>query len=306
MADISPEARCESSSVGAGTTIGPFAVIPRDCTIGANCVIREHVTIGQGVTVGDGVTIGSGGRVGSGATIGSSSSIGPNAILADATEGVSGVVLAEGAVVGAGSFVASGVRLELNCEVRPGSVVDSTVPPNAIVEGNPALIVAYSDSPTRAMRLISAAAALRSSGQRTTPIDVDGAALWALRHVRDLRGSLVPIELASDLPFVPLRQFFVLGVPGDKVRGEHAHRLCDQFLIAAHGALSVVIDNGSTACEVRLDDPAAGLYVPAGLWLVQYKFTRDAVLAVFASRPYESDDYIRDYPTFLSFRAAAG
>jgi hypothetical protein len=35
---------------------------------------------------------------------------------------------------------------------------------------------------------------------------------------------------------------------------------------------------------------------------VQYKYSRDAVLLVFASDFYDADDYIRDYATFLSVR----
>ena len=37
-------------------------------------------------------------------------------------------------------------------------------------------------------------------------------------------------------------------------------------------------------------------------WAVQYKYSRDAVLLVFASNSYDADDYIRDYAEFLSVR----
>jgi hypothetical protein len=35
------------------------------------------------------------------------------------------------------------------------------------------------------------------------------------------------------------------------------------------------------------------------VWGTQYAFSADAVLLVFASRPYDADDYIRDYSTGL-------
>jgi hypothetical protein len=85
------------------------------------------------------------------------------------------------------------------------------------------------------------------------------------------------------------------------VRGEHAHKECEQLLIAVTGSLAVVIDNGRDSKEVRLDRPSVGLYVPPRVWGIQYQFSRFAVLAVFASAPYDPDDYIRHYPDFLAF-----
>jgi UDP-2-acetamido-3-amino-2,3-dideoxy-glucuronate N-acetyltransferase len=39
------------------------------------------------------------------------------------------------------------------------------------------------------------------------------------------------------------------------------------------------------------------------VWGAQYNFSRDAVLLALASEPYDPDDYIRDYDTFLAFLA---
>jgi hypothetical protein len=36
------------------------------------------------------------------------------------------------------------------------------------------------------------------------------------------------------------------------------------------------------------------------VWGIQYKYSKDAVLLVFASEYYDPDDYIRDYDQFLS------
>ena len=40
------------------------------------------------------------------------------------------------------------------------------------------------------------------------------------------------------------------------------------------------------------------------IWGTQYKYTKDAVLMVFASRKYEPEDYIRDYNEFLREQAS--
>ena len=83
------------------------------------------------------------------------------------------------------------------------------------------------------------------------------------------------------------------------MRGEHAHRECHQFLIAAHGRLSVVVDDGRERKEVVLGEPSVGLYMPPGIWGIQYKFQPDTVLLVMASHAYDAGDYIRDYSEFL-------
>jgi hypothetical protein len=91
----------------------------------------------------------------------------------------------------------------------------------------------------------------------------------------------------------------VFDVPGREIRGEHAHRRCHQFLIAARGSLAVVVDDGTAREEIPLEAPTVGLYVPPMVWAVQYKYSPDALLLVFASDAYDPDDYIRDYDEFL-------
>lgn len=118
--------------------------------------------------------------------------------------------------------------------------------------------------------------------------------------VPDLRGNLTVGEIDSDLPFVPRRYFAIYGVPTEKLRGEHAHYVCQQFLICLHGSCTALVDDGSTRREVLLDSPDMGLFMPAMIWGTQYRYSRDAVLMVFASHSYDADDYIRSYDAFLA------
>ena len=124
-----------------------------------------------------------------------------------------------------------------------------------------------------------------------------------LRRADDLRGSLAAIELENDLPFVPRRFFAVFGVPSAYVRGEHAHRTCSQVLACLAGSVSVLVDDGDRRDEVRLEDLDVALYIPAMVWGSQFRFSSDAVLGVFASEPYDADDYIRDYAEYLAVRS---
>ncbi|WP_443192718.1 sugar 3,4-ketoisomerase [Microbacterium sp. Clip185] len=119
-----------------------------------------------------------------------------------------------------------------------------------------------------------------------------------LRTVSDIRGALLPIDLPGDLPFEAQRVFFVYGVPSKEVRGEHAHRQCEQFLVCLTGSVSCIVDDGKDRSAYVLDDPSLGLYMPKMTWGTQYDYSPDAVLIVFASHPYDDGDYIRDYEEF--------
>ncbi|TDR41695.1 WxcM-like protein [Tahibacter aquaticus] len=45
--------------------------------------------------------------------------------------------------------------------------------------------------------------------------------------------------------------------------------------------------------------------MPPITWGIQYKYSSDAVLLVFASHHYEADDYVRDYVRFVALKKAA-
>jgi UDP-2-acetamido-3-amino-2,3-dideoxy-glucuronate N-acetyltransferase len=185
--------------------------------------------------------------------------------------------------------------------VGAGAVVTHDVPARAIVSGNPARIVGYVDTkgaPTPAKSVPADESPIRETSVR-------GVTVHRLNVFADLRGSLAVGEFPQQVPFVPKRYFIVFDVPGKDVRGEHAHRRCHQFLVCLRGSLSVVADDGKSSEEITLDRPAIGLYLPPMIWAVQYRYSADALLLVFASDPYDADDYIRDYDEFLSVAVGA-
>jgi UDP-2-acetamido-3-amino-2,3-dideoxy-glucuronate N-acetyltransferase len=175
-------------------------------------------------------------------------------------------------------------------------VVTENVPANAVVSGNPATNVAYVDS---GQEVAAQEVVLPSSvGAAITDTRVRGVTIHRLAYARDLRGSLTAAEFSS-LPFSPRRLFTVYDVPSESVRGSHAHRTCSQFLVCTLGAVSCLVDDGSAREEIRLASPDVGLHIPPMIWGTQWKYTRDAVLLVLASHPYDPADYIRDYEEFL-------
>jgi hypothetical protein len=181
-------------------------------------------------------------------------------------------------------------------------VVLDSVPANAIVQGNPAGIVGY----TRGIPVASfdkhndRASLLEKPSQSIIPLGIGTTALYKMRRVADFRGALTVGEVAKELPFTPKRYFLVFDVPSRELRGEHAHKECHQFLICVHGSCRILLDDGKNRCEVSLNRPDVGVYMPPLIWGTQFLYSLDAVMLVFASHVYDPGDYIRTYDEFLS------
>jgi dTDP-4-dehydrorhamnose 3,5-epimerase-like enzyme len=206
--------------------------------------------------------------------------------------------------VGAGSILLSGVTIGHHAWIEPGTVVLRDIPSYAIVGGNPASIRGYQDALAHQGHTASSALQ-QSDAPGVTPCLAMGAAVHRFARIRDLRGDLTVGEFERNVPFLPKRYFIVYDVPSTETRGEHAHRKCHQFLICVSGSVSMVVDDGIRREEVLLDRPNIGLFVPAGIWGVQYKYSPNGSLLVFASEYYDASDYIRNYDDFLKFRGVA-
>jgi UDP-2-acetamido-3-amino-2,3-dideoxy-glucuronate N-acetyltransferase len=295
---VHPGAICETDNVGDGSRIWAFAHVLPGATIGADCNICDHVFIENEVVLGDRVTVKSGVQLWDGVTLGDDVFIGPNVTFTNDKfprskqypESYAATRVDSGASVGGGAVILPGVRIGRQAMVGAGAVVTRDVPPHAIVRGNPARISGYS-RPGYAEPSVPAAPQLGEL--------VGGARLERVNVATDLRGSLAAFELGRDLPFEPARFYAVFGVPSADVRGAHAHKQCHQFLVCLQGSVTCVVDSGSARQEVVLDQPGLGLHIPPMVWGMQYEYSADAVLGVFASLPYDDTDYIREYEDFI-------
>ena len=139
----------------------------------------------------------------------------------------------------------------------------------------------------------------------TKEVGVGGCSLHQLRLVDDIRGNLSVGEFERDIPFPPKRYFLIFDVPTREVRGEHAHKLCHQFLICVRGSCRVLLDDGTHRREITLERPDLGVYLPPMIWGSQHSYSPDAMLLVFASEHYDPDEYIRNYEEFCALSAKA-
>lgn len=295
---LHPTAIVETDKIGNGARIGAYVHILPGVQIGANCNIGDHVVIEDNVVIGDGVTVRPGAQLLGGVRIEDDVLIGPNVVFTDkrlcnenALDKNPITVVQKGVLIGGNATILRGITIGQNAIVRIGSVVIKNIPPNAIVEGNPAHITGYVHTPRVKTRQAEPMPDLQ-------PLTVERVRLIELPKFVDLRGSLTFGEFGQQLPFKPHRYFIVFDVPSMEVRGEHAHRKLHQFLVCLRGSCRIIVDDGTSRDEIILDRPEFGVYLPPMIWGTQYKFTSDAILLVLASDVYDADDYIRDYGQF--------
>jgi hypothetical protein len=233
------------------------------------------------------------------AVIAQNATIGPRVVLAG-----DGIVLRDNVRLDAACVIGEGVTVGQGAWVRAGAVVLRSVPANAIVEGNPAKVVGYVNGAHAERRPDPRHVDIHGLGNLARPaqvnLEVGNSTLYLMRRITDTRGTLTVGEVPTEVPFAPARYFVVFDVPSLELRGEHAHKQCQQFLICLHGSCRVLLDDGAQRCEVTLDRPDMGVFMPEMIWGTQYRYSPDAVLLVFASRPYEADDYLRTYDEFLA------
>lgn len=300
---IHPLSEVQSTSIGDESRIWQYTVILQGALIGAAANICSHCYIENDVVIGDRVTIKAGVQLWNGLRVGNDVFIGPNATFANdkfprskrhipkplATQ------VEDGASIGAGAVILPGITIGRDSMVAAGAVVTRSVPPNAIVKGNPARISGYVNA-DRATRPHDSAAEHPGVNVESR---VRGVRLIRLPLMSDIRGSLTVGEFYRTIPFDAKRVFLVFDVPSIETRGEHAHRTCHQCLICTHGSVNVIADDGWSREEFLLDRPDSALYFPPLVWGIQYQYSPDATLLVLASHYYDADDYIRNYDEFI-------
>ena len=308
---VHPNGLCESSTIGENTKIWAFAHILPGAQVGADCNICDGVFIENDVRIGERVTIKCGVQLWDGVTIEDDVFIGPNATFTNDLfprskqypEQFQRTLLREGASIGANATILPGIEIGRNAMIGAGAVVTKSVPANAIVIGNPARIIGYVSHHQRQEKISVWQYDQEKGGDKDEKAClVAGVKIFKLPVFTDIRGDLAVGDFSKEMPFMPKRYFMVYNVPSQETRGEHAHKRCQQFLICAKGACSVVTDDGEKRQEFLLNHPSIGLYLPPMIWGIEYKYSPDALLLVFASDDYQPEDYIRDYEQYLELK----
>ena len=128
---------------------------------------------------------------------------------------------------------------------------------------------------------------------------------FQLKTAKDPRGELAVLEVAAAVPFAVTRLFYIRGVPPGTKRGEHAHKLCQQFLICQSGAIRVEMFDGRDWQTEELSEGDA-LMIPRGIYASETFLQDHTVLLVLCDRSYEPEDYINGLDGYAKYLAAKG
>lgn len=120
-----------------------------------------------------------------------------------------------------------------------------------------------------------------------------------LPKIEDSRGNLTFIEEENHIPFKTSRVYWIYDVPGGELRGGHAFKAQQEFVVALSGSFDVIVNDGKKEDRYHLNRSYLGLYIPNGLWRHMENFSTNSVVMVLSSTVYNESDYIRDFESFL-------
>lgn len=128
--------------------------------------------------------------------------------------------------------------------------------------------------------------------------------LIALPKIIDTRGNLTVVEQMRQIPFDIARVYWTYDIPGGGRRGGHAHRTCQEVVVAVSGSFDVQLYNGREWETYHLNHPYQGLYIGTGIWRTLEDFSSGAVCLVLASELFDEDEYIYDMDEFEKLYAS--
>jgi dTDP-4-dehydrorhamnose 3,5-epimerase-like enzyme len=120
-----------------------------------------------------------------------------------------------------------------------------------------------------------------------------------LPKIEDERGNLSFIEEQHHVPFKIKRTYWIYDVPGGEIRGSHAYKESEEFVVAISGSFDVVLHDGKEEKKYSLNRSYYGVYVPRLVWRKLENFSTNSLALILSSTSFDENDYIRDFQEFL-------
>lgn len=123
-----------------------------------------------------------------------------------------------------------------------------------------------------------------------------------LPKILDRRGNLSFFEHPQQLPFKIARTYWIYDVPGGEIRGSHAFKEQQEFIVALSGSFDVVLNDGKEEVKFSLNRSYYGLYIPNKYWRRLENFSTNSLALIVSDKLFNPDDYIRDFDQFKKTR----
>ena len=115
-------------------------------------------------------------------------------------------------------------------------------------------------------------------------------------------GNISVLENQGNIPFDIKRVYYLYDVPMGAERGGHAHYELQQYVVAASGSFTFILNDGENTREIFLNHPNKALHIVPGIWREMKDFSSGSICLVLASMEYSENDYIRDFNEFKNYR----
>ena len=119
-----------------------------------------------------------------------------------------------------------------------------------------------------------------------------------LPKIIDKRGNLSFFENPKQLPFEIARTYWIYDVPGGEIRGSHAFKEQQDFIVALSGSFDIVLHNGNEEIKFSLNRSYYGLFIPKMYWRRMENFSTNALALIVSDKHFDEQDYIRDFEEF--------
>lgn len=127
-------------------------------------------------------------------------------------------------------------------------------------------------------------------------------AILDIPKILDKRGNLSFFEYPNQIPFKIKRTYWIYDVPGGEIRGSHAFKEQQEFIIALSGSFDVVLNDGAQEKKYSLNRSYHGLYIPNMFWRKLENFSTNSLALIVSDSFYCETDYIRDFEQFKKLK----
>jgi hypothetical protein len=113
-------------------------------------------------------------------------------------------------------------------------------------------------------------------------------------------GKLTAIENYAGVPW-EIKRVFIITAENFEIRGDHAHKDCNQAFVALSGQILLKSFDGSRETSFTLLPLEKSLCIPPHIW-VNLEMNPGSILMVLTDKLFDEDDYIRNKKDFFNFR----
>lgn len=126
--------------------------------------------------------------------------------------------------------------------------------------------------------------------------------LISLPKILDPRGNLSFFEYPNQLPFEIARTYWIYDVPGGEIRGSHAFKEQQEFIVALSGSFDVILNDGEKEERFSLSRSYYGVLIPKMYWRRLENFSTNSLALIVSDKSYDENDYIRDFEEFKNLK----